>query len=183
MRCFIGIPIENGLKSKIKKLQEKLETTRADIKFVERENLHFTVKFLGDVPEEKISKIKEIMEKTATLFEPFEIYIKGLGCFPNKNYARVIWLSADAQLPALLEAFDINLSELGFKRESSYIPHLTIGRVKSGRNDPSLLKLLRELEKIEIGTMIVKDIKLFKSTLTPNGPIYEELFRVTLKFT
>lgn len=182
MRCFISVPIIEDLKGKIEKIQERIDSAGADIKFVEKENLHFTIKFLGEISEEKLEKVKETIKKTANMFESFEINIKNLGCFPNRDYARVIWLSAENSVfPALIEAFDLNLNELGFEKEKSYIPHLTVGRVKSGSNKTELLAIIRELENIEVGLMKIDKIELFKSVLTPKGPIYEELLTVNLR--
>lgn len=183
MRCFIAVPVKEELKDILVKLQEKIEQSEADIKFVERENLHFTIKFLGDVDETLIEKLKNIMKNTAGVFEPFDIEIVGLGCFPNKNYIRVLWVGLrNPQIfAALSEHLDLALHDLEFAKEQSYIPHLTIGRVRTGRNREDLLVITRELESAEIGKMKVEEIKLFRSYLSPKGPEYEELFTARLR--
>lgn len=182
MRCFIAVPIKEDLKDRIIALQKRFPKD-ADIKFVEKENLHFTIKFLGDVDETLIEKVKALLKSTADVFESFDIDVAGLGCFPSKNYIRVIWvgLKEPQVFATLSEHIDNGLKELGFKQEQSYVSHLTLGRVRTSRNRELLLQATRELENIEIGAMKVEEIILFRSYLSPKGPEYEELFTAKLR--
>ncbi len=184
MRLFIAVPVSDELKEKILGIQNRIKLTGIDAKLVEAENLHFTIKFLGETPEEKIQEIKNAIEKACANFSPFDIGIAGIGAFPNRNYARVVWVSAREGLQDfenLIKAVDENVSKLSFQKENGYAPHLTIARIRSGRNAPKLQKMLEELEKPAIGKMRVEEVKLMKSTLTKNGPIYEEVCSVKLK--
>lgn len=181
MRVFIGINISEDLKPKIFQLQNKF--SNFDIKFVEPENLHFNLKFFREIEEDQLEKIKKILEEVSKQFEPFEIKITGLGAFPSKNYIRVIWLGVKDGyqiFTSLAETIENYLEAIGFEREKRFIPHLTLGRVRSGRNKNELLILMRELENIEIGSMKIQKIKLFQSKLGPTGPIYEEVFEISL---
>jgi 2'-5' RNA ligase len=181
MRVFLGINISEDLKHKIINVQDRF--SNFDIKFVEPENLHFNLKFFKEIDEENLEKIKKFVEEISKQFEPFEIRIVGVGAFPNKNYVKVIWLGVKEgyqALTALAEAIENSLESLGFEGEEKFVPHLTLGRVRSGRNKNELLILLRGLEDIEIGKMKVDEIKLFQSVLTPNGPIYKEVFNIKL---
>ncbi|MFQ6020421.1 MAG: RNA 2',3'-cyclic phosphodiesterase [Candidatus Aenigmatarchaeota archaeon] len=174
MRLFISIEISDDLKRKIIKIQEKFKDF--DIKFVEKDNLHFCLKFLGEVSDEKIDKIKEIIQETAEKFEKFKINIKGIGVFPSKSYIRVVWLGVEdgKMLEAIASELNNSLENLGFKKDR-FVPHLTLGRVRSGRNREELVKIIEFLNP-EIGEMEVNKIDLIQSVLTRRGPVYKEIF-------
>ncbi len=182
MRLFIAVHVPEKLKEKILEIEDSIKQTDIDAKLVEKENLHFTIKFLGET--EKVKEIKNAMEKALEEFPKFCIDIEGLDALPSKKYIRVIWLSVregSLEFRRLCQAVDEELSRIGFKKEKDYIPHLTIIRVRSGRNMPKLQKLLEELEKTSIGSMKVDKVNLMKSVLSGKGPVYEELCSVKLK--
>jgi 2'-5' RNA ligase len=179
MRVFLGISIPDELKSRIESIQDSFSDF--DIKFVERENLHFNLKFFGEVSSEDIEKVKKILEDICKQFQPFEIEIAGIGAFPSRNYVRVIWLGVKEgyqKLSSLAEMIETAIETLDFHSEERFVPHLTLGRVRSGRNKNEIIALLKQMESIEIGKMIVDEIILFQSKLSPNGPIYEEVFKI-----
>jgi len=181
MRAFLGISISDELKHKILEIQKKFSDF--DIKFVEPENLHFNLKFFREISDEQVEGLKKILEEITEKFEPFEIEIKGLGVFPNKNYIRVIWMGVKEgfnAMTSLAEVIQDSIESIGFFREEKFVPHLTLGRVRTARNKEELKSLIEELENIEIGRMKVEEIKLFKSKLTPKGPIYEEHFCINI---
>ncbi len=181
MRAFLGIPVSNELKSKILAIQKRF--SNFDIKFVEPENLHFNLKFFREIRNEEIDKLKQILEQISEKFEPFEIEIKGIGAFPSKNYIRVIWLGVKEgynTMISLAEIIQDSIEVLGFLKEGRFVPHLTLGRVRTARNKENLRSLIEELKDVEIGKMKVDTVKLFKSKLSPQGPIYEEVFGINL---
>ena len=181
MRAFLGISIPDNLKSKITKIQDRFDDF--DIKFVEPENLHFNLRFFRYIETEKVKKLKEILEKISVQFEPFEIEISGIGAFPSKNYVKVIWLGVKQgyqTFKSLSEMIGKSLEALGFEKENRFTPHLTLGRVRSGRNKNELLVLLRKLEDVEVGKMKIDKITLFQSKLSPKGPVYEEVFNMNI---
>ncbi|XRO77528.1 RNA 2',3'-cyclic phosphodiesterase [Methanocaldococcus sp. 10A] len=170
MRLFLAIDIPENLKNKIKEFQEHFKMK--GIKLVEKENLHITVKFLGEVDEEKL---KEILDLDLSI-EPIKIKLKHIGTFPNSNYIKVIWIKVENEnLIEIFKNIDKKLSNLGFKKEKEYVPHLTIGRVKFIDNKKKLKDRIEKYKDIDFGEFEAKHIKLYKSTLTPNGPIYEVL--------
>ncbi len=183
MRLFVAVQIPEELKEKAKEVQNKLAGIR-DAKMVEAENLHFTLKFLGETGEEKVQEIKIAIEEACANSKAFEMSIAGIDAFPSKNYARAVWLCVKdglEQMESLMEVIDGKLSLIGFAKEKEHIPHLTLARVRSGRDKAKLGKLLESLEKSEIGKMHVKEVKLIKSTLSRHGPVYEEVHSVKLK--
>ena len=124
-----------------------------------------------------IEDISLSVEKVIMNYSSFDLSIKNCGCFPNKNVIKVLWLGLDEGSPikSLQKDLDREFKKLGFKKEKNFISHLTIGRVKSPKNEKEIRKTIEKLENIEIGQMTVSRICLKKSTLTPQGPIYEDI--------
>ncbi len=177
MRLFISIDVSDGLKDKITDLQKRF--AKPGVKLVERDNLHFCLMFLGDVEDEKVDSIKAAMDKVAKTFEPFEVNISGLGAFPNKNYINVLFLEVREGKQPMIDIAKALRQELpDFKSGKPFVPHLTLARVKTGNEE--LKDAVAKLEKIDIGKMTVNKIDLIKSTLTPQGPIYEEIFTTAI---
>ena len=166
MRCFLAIELNDDIKEKLEELKSHFKMK--GIKLVEKENFHITVKFLGDIDEEMVDKIKNL----DLSIKPVKSDVKYMGVFPNENYIRVIWIRATKLIPIFNE-IDKKLSELGFKKEKDYVPHITIGRVKFTKDKNLLKAKIEKYRKIDIGTLEVKNIVLMKSELTKEGPIYE----------
>jgi 2'-5' RNA ligase len=181
MRAFLGVPIPDSLKPQIMRIQRKFDYF--DIKFVEKENLHFNLRFFRDIDEDKLDSLNAALKKVCSQFEPFEIGISGIGAFPSKNYVRVIWLGVKKgyqTFKTLGEMVGTSVESIGFEKESNFVPHLTLGRVRSGRNKNELLVLMRKMEEVEIGKMKIDKLVLFQSKLSPKGPVYEEVFSIKL---
>jgi 2'-5' RNA ligase len=182
MRAFLAVDVDPNLTYKIMNIQKQLANVSSNIRLVEEENLHFTFKFLGDITPERKDTIVEITEEHIKDYAPFNINIKGLGAFPNTDYIKVIWLGVEhpGAFSKVQRELDIEFSKMGFNKERSYIPHLTIGRVKGTKNKDELSALVKELENIEIGSMNIDRLTLKKSELTPVGPIYTDLHDIFL---
>ncbi|WP_175059203.1 RNA 2',3'-cyclic phosphodiesterase [Thermococcus sp. 2319x1] len=184
MRAFIAIDINDEVRQKLIEAQEKIEKTKsAKIKFVEPENLHLTLKFLGEITEEQAEHVKKLLEGIAKKHKKHRVKVKGIGVFPNYNYVRVIWAGVenDGEIRKMAKEIDNALFKLGFKREEDFVSHITIGRVKFVKDKVELMLALKELSNEEFGEFEVGAIELKKSTLTPKGPIYETLARFELK--
>ncbi len=161
MRCFIAVDLEPGLVNKVKALQADISGLA---RIVDPSNLHFTLKFIGEADEAKIEELKATLQGIAESTQPFEINIETVGVFPSENFIRVVWVGAFG-----LENFHKTISG-----ERNPIPHLTIARVGS-KNKEKIVDFVKKHETDKIGTMTVKTVKLKKSTLTPDGPIYEDV--------
>ena len=175
IRSFMCFEIKDqAILDKIVNLQETFKY--ADIKFVERENIHFTLKFFGDITTKMKDKIIQIMEKVAG--KPFKIQIEHVGVFPKIQFPRVIWVGVTEGTKEMTEIFqqlNPHFIELGFKKDKRFSSHATIGRVRSGRNKAELINKLREYKDFKIGTMEIKSFQFKKSILTKKGPIYTTL--------
>jgi len=182
IRSFIAIDIEDPeVISKILSIQEEICSSSAKLKPVERENLHLTLKFLGEVEESKLGHVMNIMDDILKKFPQFRMKLKGVGAFPTINRPNVVWIGAEEGREAFVRVaseLDRALSKMGFQREKGIEPHLTIARVKGPIGN--LPEIIRKLSDIEIGYIDVREVKLKKSTLTPKGPIYEDMHVVKL---
>lgn len=178
VRCFVSIDIEEpNLLARLIGIQRLLEDSGADLKTVETENIHITLMFLGDVEE---SWLVELTNKiTQMSFKPFKIEFKGVGVFPNLSKPRVVWAGISKgleQLNLVYKDLEAKVSGMGFKLdEKGFSPHVTLARVRSGKNRDKLVELLRNLEDDFLGEMIAKRIRLKKSLLTSEGPIYSTI--------
>jgi 2'-5' RNA ligase len=191
MRTFIAIDLNNENKALLAKLQAELKHAQADIKWVDPDNIHLTLKFLGEVTEEYIGKVKESLDKATAGSKPFELSLSGIGAFPNLNYARVIWVGVEKgkkETEEIAKKIEEALCGLGFPKEGRpFAAHLTIGRVRSGKNKEALRDKITDCPCLagRQGLLIadcqkVSSITLYQSQLTPQGPFYTPLHKVTL---
>ncbi len=170
MRCFIAIDLDQSLAKKVEPLQKELKDF--DVKLVELHNLHFTLKFLGNINEKAINDVKVSLDKLAAGFASFDIEIKHAGVFPNEKFIRVVWVGAE-KLSGLQLAVNESLVKY-FKKEKPS-PHLTIARVRSQKYSKEITGFVSRHRNDIIGNMNVNTIKLKKSAVTSKGPIYEDM--------
>jgi RNA 2',3'-cyclic 3'-phosphodiesterase len=182
IRLFIAIEIHAS--KKIKDLINEVEKTGINAKLVEPENLHLTLKFLGDTDKELTGKIEETIKKSVADIKPFEIILKNIGVFPNQDYIKVVWIGVEniEILKDIAEKIDTKLQKIGFKKEKRpFSAHLTIARVKSAKNKEKLIQLINKYQNIELQKIKIDKITIKQSTLTPKGPIYTNLKEIMLK--
>jgi 2'-5' RNA ligase len=181
IRSFFSFDIEDQtIIRRLADAQGMLANTGADLKLVKPQNIHLTVRFLGNISPPMVDAIYEEMKQIS--FTPFETELRGLGAFPKLSYPRVIWAGIKKGADKLTDVFgqlEPRLRGLGFKPDTKgFSPHLTIARVRTGRNKAQLIKLVRELEDYEFGAVKAECFRLKKSDLTPKGPIYTTLKEV-----
>ncbi|MBM3248293.1 MAG: RNA 2',3'-cyclic phosphodiesterase [Candidatus Omnitrophica bacterium] len=185
IRAFIAIELNNEVQNSLAKIQNEIKTSGAVVKWVEPKNIHLTLKFLGDIDTDLAAKIKIILEDLVKKHRRFPAVINELGAFPNTRSPRVIWAGIEAgkeNAISFANELEDNLSKLGIpKEERAFAPHLTLGRVKSPINRFKLSELLNKNKNISDLNFIADRITFFKSTLTPQGPIYEAIAEVNLK--
>ena len=175
MRAFVAIEVSNkDVLNSIHKIQTELNIKA---KPVELRNMHFTVQFLGEISEEMVRKISDVLNSIK--FSAFSISFASIGVFPKPNFPRVIWIGTDDginELEKLAEIIRSKLSQLGFSPDKKFRPHVTIFRVKNKIG--SMSDKLEKFSSYYFGKQTVSEIKLKKSELTPNGPIYTDLLVV-----
>ena len=175
MRTFVAIEVnEQNILNSISRVQSELNIKA---KPVEPHNMHFTVQFLGEVSEEMTRKISDALGSLE--FSPFLISFVGIGVFPKPSFPRVIWVGVNEgvnELEKLAEIIRMKLSQVGFSPDKKFKPHVTIFRIKSKIED--MTDKLEKFSSYSFGKQMISEIKLKKSELTPNGPIYTDLLVV-----
>ena len=178
IRSFLAFDMGNDtVLNRLAAVQNFLVQTGADLKLVEPQNIHMTVRFLGDITLDMAEKIFEEMKKVQ--FTPFNVRISGLGVFPDLRYPRVVWAGmtegAD-QVKNVFSQLEPRLRGLGFTPDpKGFSPHLTIARVKSGKNKAQLAEMVTKNADYDFGIVTARCLRLKKSDLTPKGPIYSTL--------
>jgi 2'-5' RNA ligase len=179
IRSFIAIEIPQILKSKIEELQRDLRRTGADVKWVQPQGIHLTLKFLGNIRPEDVERVSQALEPIISAWEPFEARIHGMGGFPSSRNPRVVWVGLDrgkGEVRALQQAIEREMAGLSFPPEGRpFSPHLTLGRVRSSRGKAALAQALDRQKDAEIGTFRAGEVFLFRSELKPTGAVYTKL--------
>lgn len=190
MRTFIAIPLTAEIKNSLAKLQDQLKSAGADVKWVGPENIHLTLKFLGERDDKKIKQIIDAVEETAKNKKQFRMRLLELGAFPSINSARVIWAGigqGDKETKLIARELEEKIAKIDIPKETRpFSSHITIGRTRSAQGLQDLAKELFNLKDKLAGENLeftVTRITLYKSTLTPQGPIYEALKEASLAVT
>ncbi len=182
VRAFLSVDIDDdSLLDRITRIQSHLDVRSARVKMVERENIHFTLRFLGDT---SLKKIEEIRDKLSSInLPPFEIEVSGVGAFPRITRPSVIWVGVTKNGEKMIELkkrVDEGLREVGYSQDRKFTPHATIARVKSVQNRRPLIETIENLSDEEIGLITVESYCMTKSTLTPRGAVYETVWKLPL---
>jgi 2'-5' RNA ligase len=178
-RTFVAVPIPDDVRGRALEFVRSIRPVAGDVKWVESHNLHWTLNFLGDVDDTELPDVCDAVAAAAAEIEPFELECRGAGAFPSADRPRTLWLGAGEgsdRMVALQAAIERALSKLGFRGEARhYTPHLTLGRAGRGQPPRELAAKLAELADFDAGTMLVDEVTIFASQLTPAGPVYDVL--------
>ena len=185
LRAFLAIDLPGALRPEVARVQEDLKKSGADVRWVAVGNIHLTMKFFGQIPEDQAEKIGAAAAAVARGQAPFSLTLTGAGAFPSLKAPRVVWLGLAGDLEVLAR-FYRGLEEafegLGFPPEGRpFQPHLTLGRVKSPAGRLALVKKLMELPPPARQEFQVREIILFRSTLSPQGSTYTPLKIIPLE--
>ena len=185
MRMFVAIPVPDKVKQHARMFRNDLGVSRADIKWVDYQNYHLTLKFLGEVNEAALPEIKQNLMRAADSCPSFNLSVDDLGFFPSRMRPRVVWLGLRGEIEKaefLGERVDAYLASLGFEEEKEHRFHLTLGRVRSDAKINEMLKIAEHMAgKGKISSFKVAHIHLMESTLGPGGPTYSVLETYDLK--
>jgi 2'-5' RNA ligase len=189
VRSFIAIELPDGVKRGLRELQAQLKAgSQAPIKWVDPENIHLTLKFLGNVAAGRIEAIAAAMTNAVKGTTPFSLEVKELGVFPNPRRVQIVWVGLGGEtekLAGLQQRIESAMARLGFAPENRrFTPHLTLARLRD-RATPNererLGQLIAETEFEASQSFNVDSVKLMRSQLTPQGPIYSQLSLAELK--
>ncbi len=185
IRTFIAVELSPAVRAEAVRLVELLRPAGGDAKWVEPQNMHLTLKFLGDVREEAIADVCRVVTKAAADCQPFNIVIGSAGAFPDLRRPRTLWIGVtqgQQELFRLQTAVERALAKRGFPKENrDFLPHLTIGRIReSGPAMGDLGSLIQTHADFAAGSSVVRELVVFASHLGALGPTYEPLARAPL---
>lgn len=182
-RSFIAIEANEEVRNSLNEVQKELEQTGADLKLVRSENIHMTLRFLGDISEDRVGLFEDVINK-ASKTDPFQIRVKGLGVFPDPGFIRVVWAGVSEgseKVTSLRREVDQELDKINHPPDDKeFTPHFTIARVKSGKAKSEINSIVEDKSDEEWGIVKVDRIELKESELTPKGPIYTTLEKAEL---
>lgn len=185
MRCFISISIPDEIKKGMTAIQERLKKSGADVSWTRPEGMHLTLKFLGEVEENRIKDIETALSISIIGIQPFTLDVAEIGTFPDVRRPRVVWIGLNengSNLIKLQKNIEKEFERLGFTPEKrGFTPHITLGRIRSRKNIEGLLNLINDEKTIDLDGFEVMNIHLMQSELRPTGAIYTELKSMELK--
>lgn len=176
MRLFVAIEIAPEIRERIVDFIEQIKPHLGSARWSSPEGLHITLKFLGNVPDEKKHAIEECL--TSVKNSRFSLNVAEIGLFPNSKSPRVLWVGVDPQkeLAALAGQVDAAMEPLGFEREKrAYSPHITLMRFNERTSKVNLSSVLSSVPKAGFGTMTANEFHLYESKLSPQGSRYIKL--------
>jgi len=182
MRAFFCVELEEPLRQTLQQFTRPLRQTAADVSWVKSENLHITLKFLGEIDSALLSQLREATEEVITGIRPFTCTFDRTGVFPDERKPRVLWVGCSQiphELVQLHAALDTQLEKFGFERERHFKAHITVGRVKEENKNrlEELQKMFRKITDFQFDSMAT-DLTLMESQLTPHGSLYKPVFRL-----
>jgi 2'-5' RNA ligase len=179
MRVFIAIDIDQTTRNALGELQKKLangaDVQKSDVKWVRPEIIHLTLNFLGEIADEKANEVCSIVKDVAAHHKGFEVKVETVGCFGGKN-ARVVWVSAgegNEALKLLQKDLEQKLVQAGWPQEErEFTGHLTLCRIRSPKAGARLAQVAEQHKDFKAGVIAADSVNVYKSVLTPTGPIY-----------
>jgi 2'-5' RNA ligase len=179
IRAFLAIELPDAWRPGLAQVQGELKRSHADVRWVAPGNIHLTLKFFGNVPEDEIDSLAQAARAAAAAAAPFQLQVTGAGAFPSPQAPRVVWLGLGGEVLPLTQLFyrlEKAFAALGYPPEGrAFNPHLTLGRVKSPMNRDRLAKLLAKMPPLDWPPFEVKELILFQSVLSPQGSKYTPL--------
>jgi len=183
MRLFFALELDEPTRRALGKALERLGSAAPRVRWVRPENLHVTVKFLGEVPETDLAEVCAAADRAAAKAAPFSLAVAGLGAFPAPDRPRVVWAGcSEGTEPAraLADQVEAQTVPLGFAAERrAYTPHVTLGRVRRPRDRGGLPAALGRAPA-EYGCVAVEALTVFESELSRGGPVYTALHHARL---
>lgn len=186
MRVFIGIKLNNSVKEEINKVLRPFKKISTPLKWVKPENIHLTLKFIGEISEEKYLQIKESLTNNNFNIKPFNLKFSGLGRFGRGNNINIFWVGIENnnELKNLFKEIENRLENINIKKDTrEFKPHITLGRNKKQFNFKSFFKILDEYNNQFISEVKVDSFQIFKSELSYSGPTHTILKEIQLGTT
>ncbi len=183
MRVFIGIKLDDRVHEEIEKFLAPFKKISSPVRWVNPENVHVTLKFIGEVAEEKYAKIEKYLGEAEFDTGPFDLRLAGCGKFGRRETLDIFWIGITPcdSLTRVFKKIEDSLAKLGIEKENRpFTPHITVGRNKKNFNFKSFLQLVEENRDRSISEFNVDRFQVFKSQLRPEGPVYTILKEIPL---
>lgn len=185
VRTFVAVVLPQDVKQAIGSVESQFRKSAPRVRWVSPENLHITLKFLGNVDADRLSDVEAAVREAVKGLKPFRLEFRGAGAFPNQKKPRVIWIGIEGEVSLLSEAaerVDKALVDIGFEAEDRpFRGHVTIGRCRDIRDGAGVSDALRDVGALELGSMNVDRVIVMKSDLRPEGPIYSEIAEIKIE--
>ena len=185
IRTFIALELPPAVISLLAKVQENLKSMKFRAKWVRPENIHLTLKFLGNINPGDIDKIGGAMMAAVDDFAALTLVARGIGVFPGIKRPRVIWVGLGGQIQllfAMQRVLEDNLAALGFKKEKrQFKGHLTLGRFRQSVNPNTIRRVLQEFGNLASEEFTARRVIFYKSDLKPTGAVYSQLRQAVLE--
>jgi len=186
LRTFIALDVGKVVRDRLVALQESLAHAAQEVKWVEPENLHVTMLFLGEVDDRAVLEVCRAVGESCRPLTPFTLNVEKVGCFGNPRRPRTVWVGVGdgaEEVKALHAVLEEKLRALRYYRreERQFTPHITLGRVKQDGSAEGLAPLLQKKADWQGGPLEVREVLVMSSQLTPQGPIYTVLSRAPLQ--
>lgn len=180
IRSFLAFELPPDIKEILSRVSEEMRGFPVDVRWVPTDNIHLTMVFLGNIPEDNITRIEQSVSNVCKEAGAFSVRLSGVGVFPNRRRPSVLWAGLDGEIERmgeLRDALQKALAPLGIKEETrGFAPHLTLGRFKKGPpRREQVERLLSEYESLSSPVCTMDKLKLFRSQLRPGGAVYTEL--------
>lgn len=183
MRIFIGIELEEGVKARIEKELKPFKKMGTPIRWAKPENIHLTLKFIGEVAEDLYPRIENALAEASVGLTPIRVGGRGLGKFPAGDEVHIFWagIEPSAELESLFHRIEDILARFRIERETRpFVPHITVGRNKARFQFKPLISELENKSDVRLGEWTVRSFQIFESRLTPQGPVYRVRKEVVL---
>jgi 2'-5' RNA ligase len=182
MRVFIAIDIDEQIRRSLGHLQDELrgkaDVRKGDVKWVNPDVMHLTLKFLGEIRDEQAVEVCNITRDVASRHRSFDVDVETVGCFGGRS-ARVLWIAAGQHCEELLQLqadLERQLESAGWPKEArQFSAHLTLCRIRNAKAGFKLAQMVREYESLQLGSMPADSVSVYQSELTPKGPVYTSL--------
>jgi len=183
MRLFVAVNLPSEIRERLAAVQDSLRRAQAEVSWVRAENIHVTLKFLGETEEKRLERIRPALDEVANAGAPFSMELSGVGSFGGR-IPRVVWVGVGDGAEPLIQLagrVEAALARVGFPKERRGLTaHLTLGRVRSPKNAEALLASLQEFRAEKFGTVAATQFELMQSELRPTGSVYTVLEKFPL---
>lgn len=188
IRSFVAIELPAKIQDRLQNVSDDIQEhlNGVPVRWVPVENIHLTLKFLGDVSESNLEMLKDVLKTVVENHQKFEMSVGGLGAFPKVRRPRVIWIGIESppELAAIQRNIESETARLGYARERRpFSPHLTLGRVSRAANSRHVRRVAEVLKNVKVGFLgvaRVEEVHLFRSDLQPGGAVYSIMFSAQL---